>query len=85
MQEDRIVLNQMFDVAHAENAPRGCGAIFIAGDESFAALHSEPKIDSQRLFISILPGQECEIKELENRMESAPKVIIREEESDDEV
>lgn len=45
----------------------GQGAFFIVGDKERGAVHSEPKIDSERLFISILPGSESEIKELKAR------------------
>jgi hypothetical protein len=64
-EEERIVLSQMFDVNNAESPKQGERAFFIVGDHRFAALHSEPKINSKRLFISIVPGQECEILELE--------------------
>lgn len=36
------------------------GLIFLAGRED-ALLHSEPKMDLPRIFISILPGTEEEI------------------------
>ncbi len=65
VEEERIALSELFDVKNAESAPKGYGAFFIAADQNFSALHSEPKFDSPRLFISILPGHECEIKELE--------------------
>jgi hypothetical protein len=39
------------------------GLIFFVGDEN-SAIHSEPKMDSQRMFISILPGDEDDIMKL---------------------
>lgn len=38
------------------------GAIFIVGSDN-AAVHSEPPIHEERLFISILPGSKAQIKE----------------------
>jgi hypothetical protein len=42
------------------------GAIFIVGSGN-AAVHSEPPIDEQRLFLSVLPGSQTQIKEWENQ------------------
>jgi hypothetical protein len=42
------------------------GLIFFAGDEN-SAIHSEPKMDSQRMFISILPGTKKDIKMFDDR------------------
>lgn len=41
------------------------GLIFLVGKDGL--LHSEPKIDESRIFISILPGSQEEIQELKNR------------------
>lgn len=47
------------------------GLIFLVGSDknnvSRGLLHSEPKMDVPRIFISILPGSESEILELEKR------------------
>lgn len=40
------------------------GIIFIVGDENSAAIHSEPPIHSDRLFVSVLPGTKQQIQEL---------------------
>lgn len=40
------------------------GAIFYVGDFKTAAIHSEPMINYPRIFISILPGSEKDIKVL---------------------
>ncbi|NGX58315.1 MAG: hypothetical protein K940chlam3_01220, partial [Chlamydiae bacterium] len=37
------------------------------GDKNTAAAHSEPKIDTPRIFFSVLPGDENEIRELCDR------------------
>lgn len=63
---DREFLSQYFDSKLAESPQLGQGAFFIVGNDKFGALHSEPPIDTPRLFISVLPGQHCEIDELYN-------------------
>lgn len=42
------------------------GLIFFAGDEN-SAIHSEPKMDRQRMFISILPGTKEDIEMIGDR------------------
>lgn len=42
------------------------GAVFVVG-ESNAAIHSEPPISDNRLFLSILPGSKSQIEELKLR------------------
>lgn len=63
---DRDIFNKLFDIGNALSAPRGFGGIFVVGDISHATLHSEPKFDTERLFISVLPGDEDEIRQFEN-------------------
>ena len=41
--------------------------MFIMGDKTIGAIHSEPKIDESRIFISIVPGSHDQIQELYNR------------------
>jgi hypothetical protein len=48
------------------------GLIFFAGDEN-SAIHSEPKMDRQRMFISILPGTKEDIEILVNRQKMIQK------------
>ena len=43
------------------------GVVFLVGNSDFAAVHSEPPIHSQRLFLSILPGSKKQIQELHDR------------------
>lgn len=42
-------------------------AIFIAGDNKRGAMHSEPPHDKKRLFLSVLPGTEDEVKDHASR------------------
>ncbi len=43
------------------------GVIFIAGDKNAAAVHSEPPIHEDRLFISIVPGSKEQIQEWQEK------------------
>lgn len=43
------------------------GTVFIVGNSDNAAIHSEPPINSERLFVSILPGSKKQIQELYNK------------------
>jgi hypothetical protein len=45
----------------------GQGIMFIMGDKTIGAIHSEPAIDESRIFISIVPGTHEQIQELYNR------------------
>jgi hypothetical protein len=52
------------------------GVVFWGGqDPNYCALHSEPKIDQSRLFISILPGTKAMIKESEEKQKQFEKKI----------
>ena len=68
-EENRILLSQMYDVKDSVSPQRGFGALFLAGDARYSALHSEPKMEAPRLFLAIVPGQECEIEELSRRFQ----------------
>lgn len=70
VEDQRVTLSHIFNVKQAESASRGYGAFFVVGHVAFSALHSEPKFDIPRLFISILPGREGEIKELADSQNS---------------
>jgi hypothetical protein len=50
-----------------ETAGEMQGTIFVVGDCDRAAVHSEPMIHSERLFLSILPGSRAQIRELRER------------------
>ena len=46
------------------SASKGQGAIFIMGDEKTGAIHSEPVMDKDRIFMSIIPGTHEQIQDL---------------------
>lgn len=58
-----------------EVTPPGCGTVFIVGSER-AAVHSEPPITCERLFLSILPGTKEQIEELRQNWGYAKKAKI---------
>ena len=64
--EDRLLADQIVRKYKIESPQIGELAIFRVGDEEKGAVHSEPHITVDRLFISILPGSEEEIRELYN-------------------
>lgn len=49
------------------------GMIFLVGDSKNALIHSEPKQNHKRIFISILPGSENDIKNLSIRFNKNQK------------
>ncbi|MBA2653296.1 MAG: hypothetical protein H0U73_13690 [Tatlockia sp.] len=49
--------------ATVEEGQVNYGNIFIIGDKDSAAIHSEPHIDSDRLFISVVTGSKEQIHE----------------------
>jgi hypothetical protein len=61
----KMFLNNIFNKSMAITADSGQGTIFLAGDNG--AIHSEPDIASQSLFVSILPGSRVQIEELADR------------------
>jgi hypothetical protein len=67
---DREFLSNLLDKSFIESPHMGQGAFFIVGDKNSAAVHSEPKMDGERLFLSVLPGNENEISELKARWNS---------------
>jgi hypothetical protein len=62
--EDREFLSNFLAESLIESAKPGEGAFFLVGDRDSAAAHSEPKMDCERLFFSVLPGHASEIDEL---------------------
>lgn len=65
--EHREFINSLLEGCVKESPQLGDGAFFIVGDNESAAIHSEPKIDGERLFFSVLPGDDTEIDELYRR------------------
>lgn len=58
--------NALKDIHDLNQLEKNKGLIFLAGGKD-ALLHSEPKMDMPRIFISILPGTEEEIAGLKRR------------------
>jgi len=69
MMEQRIERAQLIDNSKIIKGEVGKGYIFTACEQKYATVHSEPKMDGQRLFISIYPETFKNIKELEERWE----------------
>lgn len=65
--ENRRTLEKLIDPAHTHIGTSGQGTIFIVGSDERAAVHSEPPIHSERLFMSLLPGTHEQIAELRER------------------
>ena len=63
--ENRETIANMLDISQSIAAGPGHGAIYIVGTK-YAAVHSEPPIHEERLFLSIVPGSKSEIQELYN-------------------
>lgn len=66
MSDKRDALSQLLNINQSVSAKPYHGAVFIVGAD-YAAVHSEPPIHEDRLFLSILPGSEKQIRELYNR------------------
>ena len=65
--EDRLYLASLIHPSTIEAAQKGQGVFFIVCDPLLSAVHSEPKLDTDRLFFSVLPGNISEIDELYTR------------------
>lgn len=65
--KDRAFLNQLLDPNKIQSPGRGQGVFFVVGNNAIGAVHSEPKMEENRLFLSILVGEESEIQELYSR------------------
>ncbi len=63
----RSRLVDLLEDSKVYQAKVGQGVMFIMGDKTIGAIHSEPKIDESRIFISIVPGSHDQIQELYNR------------------
>ncbi len=58
---------KLVDEAKIHRAPKHLGTLYIVGNIDKAAVHSEPPMDSDRVFISVLPGTQKQIQEWEQR------------------
>lgn len=61
---DRVYLSKLLDINSTVSPQKGQGVFFIVGDTELGAAHSEPKMDTDRLFFSVLIGTEANIAEL---------------------
>ncbi len=66
-EHNRDKLNELFQPTDAISAKPGHGVIFVVGDPSYSAIHSEPKTDKNRLFLSVVVGNHSKVKELDER------------------
>ena len=55
------------------NITNNQGIIFVAGDRDKCLIHSEPKMDGNRMFLSILPGSKEDMTYLENKIKTIEK------------
>lgn len=63
----RTAVAQIFEHYTIESAAPGQGVIFIMGNDTIGAIHSEPKIDRPRIFMSIIAGSHEQIQNLYKR------------------
>lgn len=70
--EYRNILAKTFEDSEIIKSKNNEGIIFYANTHT-SAIHSEPKIDSDRIFISILPGTKKEIMDLKDRFTKSQK------------
>jgi hypothetical protein len=63
-QNNRAYLAEWLGSVGIESPKKGEGAIFISGGfyPVPTGVHSEPKIDQPRLFFSVVPADECDLK-----------------------
>ena len=65
--EDLRIRKKLLNVIETiRSCDRGCAGIYLVGDDS-ADIHSEPKLTTSRLFLSVLTGSLSQIKEWEDR------------------
>lgn len=67
--DGRKELDKLVDHSKIYQPPACAGAVFIVGDKDTAAIHSEPSIHEDRIFISIVPGTADQINEWKNKCE----------------
>jgi hypothetical protein len=63
----RKLLADSLDKKNIVSGAFGQGVIFAVGGDDVAAVHSEPPIQEERLFLSIVPGSPLQIQELQQR------------------
>lgn len=70
--ENRQEIGKLVNPEDNQTALEGQATVFDVGDEATAAVHSEPPIHSERLFMSIVPGTFKQIAELRERWNQPP-------------
>ena len=63
----RLATAALFEDESIEQLKDGQAGIFIVGDQLQAAIHSEPAIYENRLFISVVPATQEQINQLNKR------------------
>ena len=63
---DREKLAELVAETPVESIPEGQGAVFVAGSNR-GAIHSEPPMHTERLFMSVVPGTKEQIADMEGR------------------
>lgn len=71
------------DPLKIESTPSGYGSLFIVGHEA-GAIHSEPHINSQRFFMSVLPGKKKDIQHYNDR-QNLINQMLKDEKSIEEI
>lgn len=80
-EEDLRIRRQLDEIVEeTENPGEENATIFLVGGND-AVIHSEPKTDGQRLFVSVITGPEEEMNEWYNRMDKKKQRKILEAES----
>ena len=64
----RKFLDKWIDKDKAVSPEKGFGAVFIIGDKYNSAVHSEPPIHEERLFIGLIPGSTSEVDEIRRKL-----------------
>lgn len=62
--DDRSFIADFLSLPGAEGALPGQGVFFTVGDNDKGTIHSEPKLQESRLFISVVAGDDAEIENL---------------------
>ena len=60
---NRIKLAELVTGYHVHTAPANTGTIFVTGGRNRGAIHSEPPMHENRLFMSVVPGTPEQIQE----------------------
>lgn len=74
---NREAVLKILDPSKTITLDKGVGGFFLVGDHKTSAVHSEPKIDVKRIFISVVPGSIEQVKKrekfvIENRSKKSP-------------